>query len=106
MYHKRLTNFGYGGIKCPCCTPFNTVKKNQKLSNKRLRQALDAEMEEEAARTIEWYNYWDTYYNPSEDEDWNELLWEEENVEYYHNHLEERDTMEDSSGYSQNTYQR
>lgn len=85
MYHKRLTNFGYGGIKCPCCTPFNTVKKNQKLSNKRLRQALYAEMEEEAVRTLEWYNYWDTYYDPIEDEDLDQSLHEDANVEYYRN---------------------
>ena len=105
MHHKKITNFGYGGIKCSCCTPFNTVKKNQKLSNKRLRQTLDAEMEEEAARTIQWYNYWDTYYSPEEDENRMQSFWEEENVRYYHNYMEGRDAMEDSSVYSKNTYE-
>jgi len=47
MHPKKITNFGCGGIKCPCCTPFNTVKKNQKLSNKRLRRALAAEIKEQ-----------------------------------------------------------
>lgn len=47
MHHKKITNFGYGGIKCPCCTPFNTVKKNQKLSNKRLRRVLAAEIKKQ-----------------------------------------------------------
>jgi len=88
--HKKITNFGYGGIKCPCCTPFNTTKKNQKLSNKRLRRALDVEMEEEVVKTLEWYNYWDTYYDPSENEDWREQYWEKENVKYYQNNMARR----------------
>jgi len=93
--HKKLTSFGYGGIACPCCTPHNSVKKNQKLSNKRERRFLQAEMEDEAARTLEWYNYWDTYYSPSEDEDWRQQYWEEENVRYYYNHIHGRDQVED-----------
>jgi hypothetical protein len=86
MHHKKITNFGYGGIKCSCCTPFNTVKKNQKLSNKKLRRSLRAEMEEQ-------------------EEDCMQSIWEEENVRYYHNYMEGRDAMEDSSVYSKNTYE-
>ena len=104
MHHKKITNFGCGGIKCPCCTPFNTTKKNQKLSNKRLRRTLDAEMKEEEARTIEWWNYWDTYYSPEEEEDWRQQFWEKENEQFYRNYLERRDTVEHSSVYSKNNH--
>jgi hypothetical protein len=85
MHHKKITNFGYGGIKCPCCTPFNTVKKNQKLSNKKLRRSLRAEMEEQ-------------------EEDCMQSIWEEENVKFYRDYLEGRDTVEHSSVYSKNNH--
>ena len=99
---RKLVHFGPGGIGCPCCTPFGSAKKNKRYANRKIRQALKAEMEEEEVRTIQWYNYWDTYYSPEEDEDWRQ---ENENIQYYRSHLEGRDTVEDSSVYSKNTYE-
>jgi len=76
MHHKKITNFGCGGIKCPCCTPFNTTKKNQKLSNKRLRRVLAAEIKEQ------------------------------ENEWFHTNHMEGRETVEYPQVYPKNNFQR
>jgi len=105
--HK-IINFGYGGISCPCCTPLNTRKKNKTYSKRRFRQYLK---KEQLSEEVEYFNYWldpnDEYRDILNwEDDWRQIDWEQENVRYYHNHLEERDTMEDSSVYSQNTYQR
>lgn len=35
---KKLHNFGPGGIKCSCCTPYSSGKKNRRLSNRAIRR--------------------------------------------------------------------
>ncbi|MDH3325869.1 MAG: hypothetical protein OEM38_04025 [Gammaproteobacteria bacterium] len=36
--HKKSKHIGIGGIKCPCCGPLNTGKKNKRLLNKESRR--------------------------------------------------------------------
>lgn len=36
--YKLCKHFGYGGISCPCCTPFNSVKKNRTWTNRVFRR--------------------------------------------------------------------
>lgn len=100
---KKITNFGYGGISCPCCTPLNTRKKNKTYSKRRYRQHLK---EEQALEEGDFYWYWYRL-DPSNvmDEEKEQEYWEQENVEYYRNQMEGRDTMEHSSVYTQNTYE-
>jgi len=54
MNPKKIINFGYGGISCPCCTPHNTRKKNKNYSKRRFRKHLGNQqtLEEE-----EYLNY-------------------------------------------------
>ena len=76
MNPKKIINFGYGGISCPCCTPHNTRKKNKNYSKRRFRKHLGNQqtLEEE-----EYLNY-----------------------EIDRNNLEGRDAVEYSSVYTQN----
>lgn len=105
---NKITNFGYGGISCPCCTPLNTKKKNKAYSKRRYRKYLKKEQDFEEG---EYFNYW-TDPNAREwddifnwDDDWQLYEWEEQNLKYYHNYMEGRDTVEHSSVYSKNTYE-
>jgi hypothetical protein len=36
--YKAFKHFGPGGISCPCCTPFNSVKKNRQMVNRAFRR--------------------------------------------------------------------
>jgi hypothetical protein len=37
--HRKI-NFGGGGIKCPCCNPFTSVKECRTKINRALRRKL------------------------------------------------------------------
>jgi len=36
--YKAFKHFGPGGISCPCCTPFNSGKKNRQMANRAFRR--------------------------------------------------------------------